>query len=293
MALLSPSLNETPGRDTGETLKRRINRGLAYLVLVIISFFSLYPLFLMILNSFKGNNDVLLDPAGLPQPWTLDSYAQLLKAGQLQSFLNSIIVSVITTVLAVFLACLASYAFTKLRFPGRTVIFFILLATLMVPAEITIPPLYLMFAQINWIDTYQIQIVPFIAPVFGLFMLRQYMLSIPDSFIEAARLDGANEWQIFLRIIVPVSSPILASFAILQFLGMWNSYLWPQVMANSSDIAPLAVTLPTLTDPILGLVPVYGVIMAGSVLATIPLVLVFLRFQDKFINGATFGAAKE
>ena len=292
MASLAPTRQATDPRDTLH-LRRRISLALAYIVLVIIAFTSLYPLALMIINSFKSDNNVLLDPAGLPQPWTLSSYIQLVNFGQLLNFANSIFISVVTTVISVFVAGIAGYAFTKLRFPGRNVIFFILLATMMVPGEITIPPLYLMFAQINWIDTYQVQIIPFIAPVFGLFMIRQYMLSIPDSLLEAARLDGANEWQIFWRIMVPVSAPILSAFAVLQFLGTWNSYLWPQIMANNASVAPLAVTLPTLTDPVMGLVPIYGTIMAGSVLATVPLILIFLRFQDKFITGVTFGAAKE
>ncbi len=275
------------------SITRRVSLVLAYLVLVIVAFTSLYPLALMIINSFKSDNDVLLNPAGLPQPWTLASYIQLINFGQLLNFANSIFISVVTTAIAVFVVGIAGYAFTKLRFPGRNVIFLVLLATLMVPGEITLPPLYLMFAQINWVDTYQVQIVPFIAPVFGLFMVRQYMLAIPDSLIEAARLDGANEWQIFWKIMAPVSTPVLSVFAILHFLGMWNSYLWPQVMANTQAVAPLALTLPTLTDPVMGIVPIYGTIMAGSVLATVPLVLIFLRFQDKFITGVTFGAAKE
>ncbi len=291
MAVLATSTHHTSKREA-PSIRRLLNLTLAYLVLVIIAFTSLYPLALMIINSFKSDNDVLLNPAGLPQPWTLASYIQLIDFGQLLNFANSIFVSVVTTAIAVFVVGIAGYAFTKLRFPGRNVIFFVLLATLMVPGEITLPPLYLLFAQINWIDTYQVQIIPFIAPVFGLFMVRQYMIAIPDSLIEAARLDGANEWQIFWSIMVPVSTPILSAFAILHFLGMWNSYLWPQVMANTNAVAPLAVTLPTLTDPV-GLVPIYGTIMAGSILATVPLLLVFLRFQDKFINGVTFGAAKE
>lgn len=287
------SAHDTFGKHKRFSTRGLLSRGTAYAVLGIIAFLSLYPLALMIINSFKSDNDVLLNPAGLPQPWTLSSYIQLINYGQLLNFANSIIVSVITTGASVFIAGLAAYAFTKLRFPGRNIIFLVLLATIMVPGEITLPPLYLMFAQINWIDTYQVQIIPFIAPIFGLFMMRQYMLSIPDSFIEAARLDGANEWQIFWRVMVPVSSPILSSFAVLQFLGTWNSYLWPQVMANNASVAPLSVTLPTLSDPVMGIVPIYGTIMAGSVLATVPLVLIFLRFQDKFITGVTFGAAKE
>ena len=292
MVASSSSIPVRQRRDNAQ-IQRRLSLVAAYAVLAIVAFTSLYPLALMILNSFKSDNNVLFDPAGLPHPWTLSSYGQLIAFGQLQNFANSVLVSVVTTIISVFLAALAAYAFTKLRFPGRTVIFFLLLATIMVPGEITIPPLYLMLAQINWIDTYQVQVIPFIAPIFGLFMIRQYMLSIPDSLMEAARIDGANEWQIFWRIMVPVATPILSAFAILQFLGSWNSYLWPQVMANDHAVAPLSVTLPTLTDPVMGLVPIYGTIMAGSVLATVPLVLIFLRFQDKFITGVTFGAAKE
>jgi ABC-type glycerol-3-phosphate transport system permease component len=293
MAAVAPSVHNTTGKREVPSIRRRVSLALAYLALFIVAFMSLYPLALMILNSFKSDNDVLLNPAGMPHPWTLASYMQLINFGQLLNFANSIIVATITTAIAVFVVGIAGYAFTKLRFPGRNVIFFVLLATLMVPGEITLPPLYLMFAQVNWVDTYQVQIIPFIAPVFGLFMVRQYMVTIPDSLIEAARLDGANEWQIFWKIMAPVSAPILSAFAILHFLGMWNSYLWPQVMANTPTVAPLSVTLPTLTDPVMGLVPIYGTIMAGSVLATVPLVLIFLRFQDKFITGVTFGAAKE
>ncbi|GHO61530.1 sugar ABC transporter permease [Ktedonobacter sp. SOSP1-52] len=279
--------------------KRRFQRlvllFLAYVVLALVACMSLYPLVMMIINSFKSNAEIMLNPGGWPQHWTLEDYTQLptTQGNQLLNFFNSIVVASITTVIAVFIVGLAAYAFTKMRFPGRNTLFFFLLATIMVPGEIRLSSLFLMFSRIDWIDTYQVQIVPFIAPVFGLFMIRQYMLTIPDSFIEAARIDGGNHWRIFWHIIVPVSSPMLSAFAILHFLNMWNSYLWPQVMANDQSVAPLMVTLPSLRDPALGYVPTYGIIMAGCVLATIPILLVFLRFQDKFISGVTMGATKE
>ena len=185
MAVLATSTHHT-GKREAPSIRRLLSLVLAYLALGVIAFTSLYPLALMIINSFKSDNDVLLNPAGLPQPWTFASYIQLINFGQLLNFANSIFVSVVTTAVSVFVVGIAGYAFTKLRFPGRNVIFFVLLATLMVPGEITLPPLYLLFAQINWIDTYQVQIIPFIAPVFGLFMVRQYMIAIPDSLIEAA-----------------------------------------------------------------------------------------------------------
>jgi ABC-type glycerol-3-phosphate transport system permease component len=278
-------------------VRRSRNQGIkavaAYAVLAIMTFVSLYPLALMILNSFKSDTDVLVNAAGLPTHWTLSSWRSFVHQGQMRSFVNSIIVAGSTTILAVFVAGIAAYAFTKIRFRGRSLLFVILLSTMMVPGQITIPPLFLMLAHVHWIDTYQIQIVPFIAPVFGLFMIRQFLLSVPDSLIESARIDGASEWRIYWQIIVPITAPILGAFAILEFLTAWNNYLWPQIMANSHSVAPLAVTIPTLTDPVLGLVPIYGTIMAGSVLATVPLIVVFLRYKNTFITGVTFGAVKE
>lgn len=258
-----------------------------------MTFISLYPLALMILNSFKSDTEVLVNSAGLPQHWTLSSWRSFAERGQIRSFLHSVIVAGVTTILAVFIAGIAAYAFTKIRFRGRSLLFLMLLVTIMVPAQITIPPLFLMMAQIHWINTYQVQIVPLIAPVFGLFMIRQFLLGIPDSLMESARIDGASEWRIYWQIVVPVAAPILGAFAILQFLTSWNSYLWPQIMASTHNVAPLAVTIPTLTDPTLGLVPIYGTIMVASVVATVPLILVFLRFKNTFINGVTFGAVKE
>lgn len=159
----------------------------------------------------------------------------------------------------------------------------------MVPIQTAIPGFYLEFAKLHWLNTYQIQIVPFLAPVFGLFLVRQYLLSVPDEFIEAARLDGAGEWYIFIRIIIPIMRPILAALAVLTFLNSWNSYLWPEVMANTTNVAPLALTLPNFVDKTLGIEPLYGTIMAGCVLATVPLMLMFLRYQQAFVSGVTYG----
>jgi ABC-type glycerol-3-phosphate transport system permease component len=258
-----------------------------------MSLIAIYPLFLMIVNSFKSNSAVLLDPAGLPQPWTLNSWANFVQQGQLRNLVNSLIVALATTAGAVAIASLAAYAFTKMRFRGRGFLFVMLLATMMVPVQVTIPPMYLLMARVHWLDTYQVQIVPFIAPVFGLFMIRQYMLSLPDSLLEAARIDGAREWRIFRSIVLPMAAPILGAFAILEFLTAWNSYLWPQVMANTHTVAPLSESLPTLTDSTEGFIPVYGTIMVGAVIATVPLILVFLRFKRTVIAGITFGAVKE
>jgi ABC-type glycerol-3-phosphate transport system permease component len=260
-----------------------------YALLLFVAVIALYPLYLVIANSLKSNTSVALDPSAFPARPTVSSYSQLAAAGQLRSFVNSLIVASTTTVGAVFISALAGYAFTKLRFPGRAIIFAGLIATIMVPIQTAIPGFYVEFAKLHWLNTYQVQIVPFLAPVFGLFMVRQYLLSVPDEIVEAARIDGAGEWSIYWRIIVPILRPVLAALGVLEFLMMWNSFVWPQVMADTSSVAPLSVTLPTLTDRTLGIVPLYGEIMAGSVLAIVPLIIVFLRYQRAFVSGVTYG----
>jgi ABC-type glycerol-3-phosphate transport system permease component len=326
--------------------KRRLQLALMYLLLVVVVLFSLYPPLMILVNSFKGNDEINFNPGGVPQQVTGENYQQIVadnsgvviaaiavllmatvlalllakyafswrnvtlagltslialaiipitaaSSGLLRNFMNSVIVASITTIFAVLFAALAGFAFAKYHFRGRNLLFVLLLATIMVPTAITLPPQYLVFAQLNWIDTYQVQIIPFLTPVFGLFLIRQYMLTISDSLIEAARIDGASDWRIFWLIILPVATPVLAVFGVIQFLSMWNSYIWPQVMAKDPSVAPLMLILPNLRDPVVGFLPVWGTIMAGCVLATLPILVLFLTNQDKFMSGLTVGSVKE
>ena len=253
---------------------------------------SLYPIVLMGLNAFKSSAEINLNPAGLPHNWTFSNYGTILSQFLL-NFFNAILVATVTTIVSVFLAALAAFAFAKYRFWGRNILFALLLATILIPAEITIAPQYLLAAQLGWLNTYQVQIVPYMVSVFGMFMIRQYMITIPTSLIEAAKLDGASDWRVFWRIAVPTAAPVLSAFAILQFLAMWNNYLWPSVVANDPSVASIMVILPTLRDPNLGFLPIWGPIMAGCVLTTLPILIVFLVFQRRFIDGVVVGAIRE
>ncbi len=266
-----------------------------YGVLAIAITLSLYPFLLMLLNSFKGDTEVFRNPGGWPADFTLQSYRQLLtyQGNQvIRSFFNSVFIATTSTMIAVTLAGMAGFAFAKMRFRGRDLLFAALLGTLMVPAEVTLPPLYIMFARLQWLNTYQVQIVPTVASVFGLFMIRQYMFSIPDELLEASRLDGASRWQQFWQIVVPVSSPVLGAFAILHFISMWNAYLWPLIVVTSPSVQPIMTLLPTIRDPLVGFFTPWGMVMAGCVLVTVPLVIVFLLFQDKFVSGVVVGSTK-
>jgi ABC-type glycerol-3-phosphate transport system permease component len=267
----------------------------SYAVLAILIVLSLYPFVMMAINSFKSDSEILANPSALPQDWTLSSYAAVFssQSGLVRNFVNGVVIAGTSTVVAVVITAMAAFAFAKYHFVGRNVLFTLLMLTLMVPPQITIPPLYIMFARIGWINTLQVQIVPTITSVFGLFMIRQYMLGIPNELLEAARIDGANHWQVFWRIMLPVSAPILGAFAILHFLGVWNAYLWPLIVANQPAVQPIMVSLPNLTDPNIGYLPVWGTIMAGCVLATLPILIVFVIFQDRFMASAVVGAVRE
>lgn len=267
-----------------------IGMWISYAVLTLIAAASIVPLLVMLLDSFRDNSQIATAPAGLPNPPSLGGYQQLVELGQMRNFANSLFIAGATTVGAVMISAFASYGFAKLRFAGRNIIFFSLLATIMVPAQTAMPGFYAQFTALGWLNTYRIQIVPFLAPVFGLFLLRQALLRLPDSILEAARIDGASEWAIFWRVVFPLMTPALGALAVLEFLMSWSNYLWPSVMASDKSVAPFAVSLTTLTDPTLGLIPLYGPIMAGCVLATIPLILVFLRFQRTFMAGVSYEA---
>jgi ABC-type glycerol-3-phosphate transport system permease component len=267
----------------------------AHLLLVLACVALLYPMALMAVNSFKADAEMYVNPAGLPRRWTLESYGKIFQfhGGMWINYINSIIIAVTSTVLSVFLCALAAFAFAKYRFRGRNLIFSLLLATMMVPPEITIPGMYVMFAKLQWINTLRAQILPTITPILGLFLIRQYMLDIPDSLVEAARIDGAGHFTVFWRVMVPTSAPVLGAFAILHFMSVWNAYTWPVLVATKQQVQPIMVILPQLVDPVIGFLPVWGTIMAGCVLSTLPLLIVFVAFQDKFMSSVVIGAVKE
>ncbi len=242
------------------------------------------PFVQMLLNAFKSNDEIMSNPGGVPQVWTWSSFLDLAAPHRslLRNLANSILIAGSGTVLAVVLCAAAGFAFAKLRFAGRDLIFTVLLVTMMVPPEVVYPGQFLLFSRLGLIDTLAVQVLPTITPVFGLFLVRQYMLSIPDELIDAARIDGAGLFTLFFRIIVPVSAPVLGAFGILHFLAEWNAYLWPTMVATRDSVKPIMVALPQLVDPTVGFLPIYGTIMAGCVAATLPLLAVYLRYRGNY-----------
>jgi ABC-type glycerol-3-phosphate transport system permease component len=184
---------------------------------------------------------------------------------------------------------MAGYAFAKFDFRFKNALFLLLLATLTLPIYVLIVPLYDMMVAFGWTDTYIALILPVAAQAIGVFLTRQYLLSIPDEILDSARVDGANEWSVFWRIVVPLSWPVIAVMAILFFTASWNDYIWPLVVLTEDRLFTVSLGLPTLVSPY---GQEYGAVMAGSFLSTLPIMILFLIMQRRFIEGITRGALK-
>lgn len=265
--------------------------------LVVLAVLLVYPYLMMFLGSFKTGTELSRNPAWIPRDITLDNYRTMVTYNgglMIRTFLNGIFIATTYILLTVFVCSLAAFAFAKYRFRGRAFFFTLLLATMMVPREILIPPLFVLFSKIRLLNTYAVQILPFVANVFGLFMIRQYMLNLPDSVIESARIDGAGHWLIYRRIVLPMCTPVIGALAILLFTQRWNDFLWPVLMVDDIWKVPITVILPMLTDESgdMQMVP-WELVLTGCSVVSVPILTVFFLMQDKVMSSMTRGAVKE
>ena len=273
---------------------RAINRGtaLTHLVLVLGSLVMIFPVLWMVSTSFKPPNEVLSwPPTLLPQSPTLANYGTVFDAIPIvRFFLNSVLISLVSTAFVVATSLVAGYVFAKFAFPGRDILFFLILITAIVPFESYMTPLYLQMVQVKWINTYQGLIAPYAVMSFGVLLMRQHMRSaIPDELIDAARIDGASEWRIFAEIVVALSLPAAGALGIFAFIQAWAAFLWPLLVANQRDLFNLELGLNAFqfrfsVD--------YGPLMAGSVLSVLPMVIAFLLFRRQIIESAAISGLK-
>ncbi|MCO4696384.1 carbohydrate ABC transporter permease [Streptomyces sp. RO-S4] len=251
------------------------------------------PFLWMALSAFKTRRDLTASPpVWLPSEWTLSNFTALLDQLDMKRyFLNSLIVAVLVTLCNLLFCSMLGYALAKLEFTGRSKVFGVVLAALMVPGNLLILPLYVLMTKFGLIDTYAGLVLPFAAGAFGVFLMRQFMQSIPDELLEAARIDGAGEWYIFWRIVMPLVKPALATLTIFTFLGSWNNFVWPLIATNDPDKYTLPVALATFAnDPNRTVGGGNGMLMAGSLLVVLPVLLVFVVLQRHFTQGiATAG----
>jgi ABC-type glycerol-3-phosphate transport system permease component len=263
-----------------------------YVLLLLVCAGMAFPFLWMLTSSLKPFQEIFAGDTFLPESPTLQNYTSLFKqANALDRIWNSFFIAVAATVLSVFLCALGGYAFAKFRFPGRRVLFSIMLASLAVPFAVVMVPLFVMMRNFfHWIDTPWPLIVPGAANAFGVFFMRQYMFSISDEMLDAARVDGATEFGIFLRIVLPTSVPGLVSLAIIFFMGSWNNFLWPSAVLRSPENYTVPLMLNSLQGP-----PgrtAFDVLMAGSVVSLLPLLVIFLVLQRHLIAGITAGSVK-
>jgi ABC-type glycerol-3-phosphate transport system permease component len=267
-------------------------RILLYVVLIATSIMMIVPFYWSLSTSLKLEQNVFANPPQwIPNPLTFTNYIEVLtRIPFLRYFANSVFVATIVTLGHVFFDTLAGYAFGKLRFPFRDQIFFIMLLALMVPFQVNLIPIYKIMATFHWIDTYWALIIPNLTSIFGIFLMRQFMMTIPNELLDAARIDGCSEFGVFRRIALPLALPGIATLVIFTFMGVWNDFLWPRLVLNSDKLLTLPVGLALLQ---MKNTSNQAQIMAGTVLTALPMIIVFLFMQRQFIEGMTAGALKE
>ena len=267
-------------------------KALTFVFLCAFGVLFLLPLYWMVIGSFKSQTGIMrIPPEWWPSNPTLRNYRKLfLDNPTLRWFLNSMIVATVTAVLATLTSATAGYVFGKRRFPGKTVLFWTVIITMMLPRQGTLVPLYILMSKLGWHETYQGLIAPYVCFPFGIFLVKQFMQQIPNDLIAAARIDGAGEWGVFRHVIMPMAKPALGAVAIFSFVGVWNEYLWQLVMTNEKTWYTLPVGVAKLT--VLGSEVDIGVSMAGATVAFVPMLVVFVLFQRHFIKGISVGAIK-
>lgn len=262
-----------------------------HLVLIIGAVIMVIPFIWMILTSLKTYAEsVQVPPKIFPKVFQWHNYKEVFDLLPFFKFmLNTFIVTVIRTIGQLFLCSIAAYAFARISFPGRNVLFILVLSVLMVPSQVFLLPQYMIMVKLNWLNTLQAVIVPGLFSAFGTFLLRQFFMGLPKELEEAARLDGCNHFQIYWKIILPLAKPGLIALGIFTALWSWNELMWPLIVNSSSEKMTLSVGLSSLQGQY---VTNYPILMAGSFLAILPMLILFMFLQKRFIEGIAITGGK-
>jgi len=274
-----------------ETIMSKHNNKKQFNALVILSIISMFPIIWVILSSFKEQTELFNFPLTLfPKSWTLENYRNALSQGNfVLYFSNTAIVAVVSTAIAVAINIMAGYALAKYKFKGRDAIFYTMIATLMIPLQVIMIPIFIQLKNLGMLNSLWGIIIPPAATPTGVFLARQYMVNLPDSMIESARIDGAKEFFIFRTIIVPLSKPIIATIAIFSFMWRWNDFLWPLIVITDNRKQTIQQALANFVGQ---LQINWSDLLAMTTISIIPVILVFLKFQKYFMSGITSGAVK-
>ncbi|MCF7808294.1 MAG: carbohydrate ABC transporter permease [Candidatus Marinimicrobia bacterium] len=275
--------------------KKVIRHGLRvvdHVLFYTLALLTVAPFVWMILTSFKDMSEIFVyPPKWLPSRLHFENYERAFQAAPFgRYYLNSLFVAFSVTLGQLITCSMAAYAFARMKFPGRDLLFYIFLGTMMIPFHVTMIPSFIILHTLGWIDHYQALIVPGLASAFGTFLLRQFFLTIPKELEEAASLDGAGRFRILWQIIIPLAKPALATLAIFTFMGVFNDFIWALVVINSEEMRTVQLGLAIFRDRH---VTEWELLMAGSVTATLPILIVFFSAQKYFIKGIALSGLKE
>ncbi|WP_454300529.1 carbohydrate ABC transporter permease [Salana multivorans] len=286
----APSESRAPNRP------RRVTPGRIVLVAVLTLGLAgtLLPFVWMLLGAFKTNAEIMRRPVTWwPQAPTFDNFrAWFVEFDMSRYFVNSVFLAVVAVATTLLFCSMVGWALAKLEFPGKRVLIGVVLSTMFVPGIVTLIPTFVLVANLNMVGTYWGMILPGMVGAFGVFLMRQFMLEIPDSLLDAARIDGAGEFRIFGGIVMPLCRAPLATLAIFTFMGSWNGFLWPLIVAQRESLYTLPVALALYTSPTGDKGAEFGLQMAGSVLIIVPVLLVFIAMQKHFVQGIAMTGIK-
>lgn len=277
--------------------KRKLSKPLLFIFMMMaVALFGI-PLLWTIASSFKNEFDILqYPPVWLTESPTTDNYTSVLQRFPFFVWLrNSLIVAVVSTIIVVIFDSLAAYALARLEFRGKKFLFALIVSMLLIPMQIDIIPLFIMFSEFKLADNPIALILPTTANVTGVYLLRQFFMSVPVEIEDAARIDGCNDFRIWLQVILPLSKPVIAAVAIITFVSSWNSFLWPLIATNSEASKTLPVGMAQFMSASAGAsgsAPAYGITLAASVMATLPTLLMFIFLQKYFVQGITSSGVK-
>nr|WP_318540041.1 carbohydrate ABC transporter permease [Terribacillus saccharophilus] len=271
--------------------KEALSKGTIYVLLSLGAILMLLPFVWMISTSLKAPNEVMaMPPVWIPSEWQFGNYSEASESAPFGTyFFNSIIVTVLTTIGELLTTILAAYAFSRINFYGKGIVFAVLLGTMMVPGEMLLIPNFVTVSNLGWIDSYEGLIVPWIASIFSIFLLRQYFFSVPQELSYAAKVDGCSDFKFLWYIMVPLAKPALITIALLKIIGSWNAFLWPLIVTNSQELRTLPVGLSAFTTEA-GIK--YELLMAASTMVILPMLLLFFVMQKYVISGVARSGLK-
>lgn len=291
----SETLASTPKTNVcaSRRAKRTISLTLSYVALALVTFLMIFPLIIVVIVSFTPNAVTQTwPPKIIPSAWTLDNYTSLFQRLPIgRELLNTIVFAGAVTIISVFFDSLAAYGLSRVDFKGRGILLAVLIATMMIPAMALLIPVYKLLGSMGLVNSYLGIIIPRMADVGGIFLLRQFFISIPKDLDNAARIDGAGEFRIFAQIILPNAVPAILTVGMFNFMGNWNDLLWPLIMTSKPETRTITAGLAMLTGHGSSVTP-YGVVMAGALISALPLLIVFFFVQKRFVEGIAMTGMK-